>query len=357
MAGCTSPRAEFDRARSTDTVSSYQRFLTQYPKSEFASEAQARVSELQEIEFQKKFEAAKRSDTLPGWDKFLKDNRGNAKDEAQIREATDRRDSLLIEQCDSEKSRSKLWEFLKSHSHSRFAAQARSRLEACQTNAVPDSGEILWTSTNTLDKANAQYVLDVRCSWKQAAAQRKESGPSNDASINKLIGANDSWGVLFAGDTSAIPNQSADFPIAYPLRFSETTDRVMIWKSPIFGEKLVVLEGSAEIHEKVQQNTSASMTLFLSVQITKEPSTLYVSGGQFVSTVGQQANVLSFRSSSQGVAAGTALVEGKIALPTNDWVLVKRGIEARGGELLFQSNKIVLSPGTMVVRYPEMLMK
>jgi hypothetical protein len=350
---CASQRSAFENARSQDTISAYQNFLSQYPKSKFAPQARARVSELQEIEFTKDFEATKRTDTIADWNGFLQKNGTASNKEAQIGEAKDRRDTLLVAQFDAEKSRPKLQDFLKNHADSRLSAQVQARLDACQTNTVVAPGEVLWTSTYNLDRTTAVYVLDVTCSWKEGAIKRKDPDPTQNSLLNNMIRGDTRFGELFADTTSDISNQNPDFAVPYPLRFSQPTDRVMIWKSPIFGDKLVVLEGSPNIHENVKQDASANMTLFLSIQVAKDPNVLYVSGGQFVSATAIEGNTISMHSGSQAVDSGPALVDGKITLPHNDWVTVKRGIEARDGEIIFETNRVFLSPGTSVVRYPD----
>src|SRR5262245_37078629 len=47
---CSRRQQEWEAARSADTVRAYQGFLASFPDGEFASQAQARVRELQEAE-------------------------------------------------------------------------------------------------------------------------------------------------------------------------------------------------------------------------------------------------------------------------------------------------------------------
>jgi cell division septation protein DedD len=81
--GCSRRQQEWEAARSTDTVESYQQFLKSFPDGEFASQAQARVRELEEAA---DWQNATRADTAEAYQEFL--NRwpqGRMADEARIR--------------------------------------------------------------------------------------------------------------------------------------------------------------------------------------------------------------------------------------------------------------------------------
>jgi cell division septation protein DedD len=81
--GCSRRQQEWETARRTDTVESYKQFLRLFPDGEFASQADARVRELQEAG---DWEKAARTDTAEAYQEFL--NRypqGRMADEARIR--------------------------------------------------------------------------------------------------------------------------------------------------------------------------------------------------------------------------------------------------------------------------------
>lgn len=81
--GCSRRQQEWETARRADTVTSYQQFLRLFPDGEFASQAQARVRELQEAG---DWEQATRADTAEAYQQFV-DRRpqGRMADEARIR--------------------------------------------------------------------------------------------------------------------------------------------------------------------------------------------------------------------------------------------------------------------------------
>ena len=83
LMACSSRQQQWESARRADTLEAYQQFLRSFPDGEFASQAQARVRELQELaDWQK----AMQTDTADGYQQFL--NRypqGRMADEARIR--------------------------------------------------------------------------------------------------------------------------------------------------------------------------------------------------------------------------------------------------------------------------------
>lgn len=82
-AACSRRQQEWETARRTDTVESYQQFLKSFPDGEFASQAQARVRELEE---ESDWQNTARADTAEAYQEFL--NRwpqGRMADEARIR--------------------------------------------------------------------------------------------------------------------------------------------------------------------------------------------------------------------------------------------------------------------------------
>jgi hypothetical protein len=82
-AGCSRRQQEWEAARSVDTVQAYQRFLATFPDGEFASQAQARVRELQEAE---DWQKAMRADTAAAYQEFVaRHPQGRNSDEARIR--------------------------------------------------------------------------------------------------------------------------------------------------------------------------------------------------------------------------------------------------------------------------------
>jgi len=81
--GCSRRQQEWETARRADTVTSYQQFLRLFPDGEFASQAQARVRELQEAA---DWEQATRADTAEAYQGFVdRHPQGRMADEARIR--------------------------------------------------------------------------------------------------------------------------------------------------------------------------------------------------------------------------------------------------------------------------------
>lgn len=81
--GCSRRQQEWEAARRTDTLQAYQRFLASYPDGEFASQAQARVRELQEGD---DWQKAMRADTAEAYQEFAaRHPQGRMADEARIR--------------------------------------------------------------------------------------------------------------------------------------------------------------------------------------------------------------------------------------------------------------------------------
>ncbi|HSD74645.1 MAG TPA: SPOR domain-containing protein [Steroidobacteraceae bacterium] len=81
--GCSRRQQEWEAARHADTVQAYQRFLASFPQGEFASQAQARVRELEEAE---DWQKAMRADTPEAYQEFVtRHPQGRMSDEARIR--------------------------------------------------------------------------------------------------------------------------------------------------------------------------------------------------------------------------------------------------------------------------------
>ena len=83
VTACSSRQQQWETARRADTLEAYQNFLQTYPDGEFASQAQARVRELQEsTDWQK----AMQTDTADAYQQFINQHpQGRMADEARIR--------------------------------------------------------------------------------------------------------------------------------------------------------------------------------------------------------------------------------------------------------------------------------
>ena len=80
---CSGRQQQWETARRADTLEAYQHFLQTYPDGEFASQAQARVRELQESS---DWQKAMQADTADGYQQFLSQHpQGRMADEARIR--------------------------------------------------------------------------------------------------------------------------------------------------------------------------------------------------------------------------------------------------------------------------------
>jgi hypothetical protein len=80
---CSGRQQEWETARRADTLEAYQNFLQSYPDGEFASQAQARVRELQETS---DWQKAIQLDTADAYQQFLHQHpQGRWADEARIR--------------------------------------------------------------------------------------------------------------------------------------------------------------------------------------------------------------------------------------------------------------------------------
>jgi SPOR domain len=80
---CSGRQQQWETARRADTLEAYQQFLQSYPDGEFASQAQARVRELQETS---DWQQAIQTDTADGYQQFLNQHpQGRWADEARIR--------------------------------------------------------------------------------------------------------------------------------------------------------------------------------------------------------------------------------------------------------------------------------
>jgi hypothetical protein len=83
VTACSGRQQQWETARRADTLEAYQNFLQTYPDGEFASQAQARVRELQEsTDWQK----AMQTDTADAYQQFVNQHpQGRMADEARIR--------------------------------------------------------------------------------------------------------------------------------------------------------------------------------------------------------------------------------------------------------------------------------
>lgn len=83
LSACSRRQSEWEAARSTDTVESYERFLKAFPSGEFSAQAQARAEELREARDWKK---AVETNTLGAYQQFIAQYPdGRMGDEARIR--------------------------------------------------------------------------------------------------------------------------------------------------------------------------------------------------------------------------------------------------------------------------------
>lgn len=83
LGGCSRRQQEWETARKADTVEAYRTFLKTFPDGEFASQAQARVRELEEAS---DWEQAQAANTAESYQQFLdRYPQGRMSDEARIR--------------------------------------------------------------------------------------------------------------------------------------------------------------------------------------------------------------------------------------------------------------------------------
>ena len=83
VTACSSRQQQWETARRADTLEAYQNFLQTYPDGEFASQAQARVRELQESS---DWQKAMQADTADAYQQFINQHpQGRMADEARIR--------------------------------------------------------------------------------------------------------------------------------------------------------------------------------------------------------------------------------------------------------------------------------
>ena len=83
VAGCSREKIDWKSAESADTVEAYDRFIGNHPDSELATQARARVAQLQE---ERDWKLATGTDTADGYKGFLaKHPNGKWAEEARIR--------------------------------------------------------------------------------------------------------------------------------------------------------------------------------------------------------------------------------------------------------------------------------
>jgi hypothetical protein len=83
VAGCSREKIDWKSAESADTVEAYDRFIEHHPDSELATQARARVAQLQE---ERDWKVATGTDTAVGYKEFLaKHTNGKWAEEARIR--------------------------------------------------------------------------------------------------------------------------------------------------------------------------------------------------------------------------------------------------------------------------------
>jgi hypothetical protein len=68
LIGCSNPQADYDAARSQDTVEAYQSFIDQYPDNPLAEQARQRIREIQES---RAWQQAQDSGTIEAYQRFL----------------------------------------------------------------------------------------------------------------------------------------------------------------------------------------------------------------------------------------------------------------------------------------------
>ena len=83
VAGCSRQQSDWEKARTTNNIESYEQFVKKYPTGEFTSQAQARVKELEE---ERDWQKARDADTPDAYQAFLKQYpEGKWTEEARIR--------------------------------------------------------------------------------------------------------------------------------------------------------------------------------------------------------------------------------------------------------------------------------
>lgn len=83
LAGCSRQQSDWEKARTANSIDSYETFLKTYPSGEFTAQAQARVKELYE---ERDWQKARDADTPDSYQAFLKQYpEGKWAEEARIR--------------------------------------------------------------------------------------------------------------------------------------------------------------------------------------------------------------------------------------------------------------------------------
>ena len=83
LAGCSRQQSDWDKARTTNNLESYEQFVKKYPSGDFTAQAQARVKELEE---ERDWQKARDADTPDAYQAFLKQYPdGKWTEEARIR--------------------------------------------------------------------------------------------------------------------------------------------------------------------------------------------------------------------------------------------------------------------------------
>ena len=83
LAGCSRQQSDWDKARTTNNLESYEQFVKKYPSGDFTAQAQARVKELEE---ERDWQKARDADTPDAYQAFLKQYpEGKWTEEARIR--------------------------------------------------------------------------------------------------------------------------------------------------------------------------------------------------------------------------------------------------------------------------------
>ncbi len=82
-AGCSRQQSDWDKARTANTLESYEQFVKNYPSGDFAAQAQARIKELEE---ERDWQKARDTDSPEAYQAFLKQYpEGKWTEEARIR--------------------------------------------------------------------------------------------------------------------------------------------------------------------------------------------------------------------------------------------------------------------------------
>ena len=122
---CGKVKKEYEKAKQTNTIQSYEEFIQQYPNNNYTKKARVKLDSLHNDKIKKDYEKAKQSNTIQSYEEFIQ----QYPNDNYTEKARAKLDSLHYEIVASKDSIKTYEEFISEHPNSSFNNKVTERIE------------------------------------------------------------------------------------------------------------------------------------------------------------------------------------------------------------------------------------